>query len=178
MDEVIPDEELPDTPDIPELPPEEVPEVPVDPEYPTEEELILAEKISLLALMIGDIPGGPYYPMFTEAQYKQFLTLGRGNVNKSAVYAAMSASFFVSGESSREVIGELQISNSTGANYLKLLDYLIATSGKIPPDNLMPWFAGAKGCDKNKLLDFRRCDGPFRWQHVVGDPCSVFRDTC
>lgn len=130
------------------------------------------EKIALLALMIGDIPGGPYYPMFTEDQYKQFLKLGKGNVNQAAVYAAMSAGFFVSGESSREVIGELQISNSTSASYLKLLDYLIKTAGKVPPDNLMPWFAGADSCDKNKLLDYSRCDKKPRYQHVVGDPCA------
>jgi len=129
------------------------------------------EKISLLALMIGDIPGGPYYPMFTPEQYAQFLKAAKGNVNIAAIIAATSAGYIVSGESSREVIGELQISSSTGANYLKLLDYLISTAGKIPPDNLMPWFAGADECDRNKLLDFRRCDAP-RYQHAVGNPCG------
>lgn len=129
------------------------------------------EKISLLALMIGDIAGGPYYPMFTTEQYTQFLKAGKGNVNQAAVLAAISAGYLVSGESSREVIGELQISSSTSSNYLKLLDYLIATAGKIPPDNLMPWFAGADECDKNKLLDFQLCDKP-RWQRVIGDPCQ------
>lgn len=129
-----------------------------------------AEKISLLALMIGDIEGGPYYPMFTEAQYLQFLTLSKGDVNKASVYAAMSASFIVSGESSREVIGELAISNSTGTNYLKVLDYLIATAGKVPPTALMPWFAGMDTCDKNKLLDFSLCDkGVYPW-HKTGEP--------
>lgn len=123
------------------------------------------EKISLLALMIGDIPGGPYYPMFTEDQYRQFLVLGRGNVGSSAVYAAMSASFFVSGETTREVIGELQVSSSTSGNYLKLLDYLIATTGKVPPETLMPWFAGMDEPDRNKLLDFKLCDSGFSpWQ--------------
>jgi hypothetical protein len=140
------------------------------------------EKISLLALMICDIPGGPYYPMFTEEQYLQFLKLAKGNVNKASVYAAISAGYFVSGESSREVIGELQISSSASTNYLKLLDYLIATAGKVPPDSLMPWFGGADSCDKNKLLEFRRCDSGSRWQHVVGSPCasecSTFGDTC
>jgi hypothetical protein len=130
-----------------------------------------AEKISLLALMIGDIPGGPYYPMFTSTQYTQFLTASKGNVSRAAVMAAISAGYIVSSESSREVIGELQISSSTGSNYLKLLDYLIATAGKVPPDNLMPWFAGADTCDRNKLLDFKRCDTP-SWQHIVGDSCG------
>lgn len=130
------------------------------------------EKISLLALMIGDILGGPYYPMFTEEQYIQFLKAAKGNVNRAAVFAAISAGYIVSGESSREVIGELQISSSTSANYIKLLDYLISTAGNVPPDNLMPWFAGADKCDRNKLLDFRLCENPFRWQHIVGDNCQ------
>lgn len=122
------------------------------------------EKISLLALMIGDIPGGPYYPMFTPEQYTQFLKAGKGNVNQAAVLSAISAGYMVSGENSREMIGELQISSSTAANYIKLLDYLISTAGRIPPDNLMPWFAGADECDQNKLLNYQRCD----------DPCKTF----
>lgn len=120
------------------------------------------EKISLLALMIGDIEGGPYYPMFTQEQYAKFLKVGKGNVNRAAVYVAISAGYFVSSDNSREIIGELSISNSAGASYLKLLDYLVSNSGKIPPDNLMPWFAGADEFDRNKLLDFSLCDSPNR----------------
>lgn len=131
------------------------------------------EKISLIALMLGDIPGGPYYPMFTPEQYTQFLTLAKGNVNQAAVYAAMSASFIVSGESSREVIGELQISSSTASNYLKTIDYLIKTAGRVPPDNLMPWFSGADTCDQNKLLDFKLCDGKGKWQWLAKGDCNT-----
>lgn len=128
------------------------------------------EKISLIALMIGDIPGGPYYPMFTPEQYQQFLTASKGNVNRAVMMAAISAGYIVSSESSREVIGELSISSSSASNYLKLLDYLIATAGKIPPDGLMPWFAGADTCDRNKLLEFRRCDRPSLYP-TFGDTC-------
>lgn len=131
------------------------------------------EKISLVALMLGDIPGGPYYPMFTPEQYTQFLTLAKGNVNQAAVYAATSASFIVSGESSREVIGDLQISSSTASNYLKTLDYLLKTAGRVPPDNLMPWFSGADSCDRNKLLEFRLCDGKSKWQYVDTGCCGT-----
>lgn len=122
------------------------------------------EKIAYIALVLGDIEGGPYYPMFTLEQYQMFLTGARGDVNRAAVAAAISASFMLSSESSREVIGELQISSSTSANYLKLLDYLISTTGKVPPAGLMPWFAGQDGPDRNKLLNFERCD-----------PCGLLR---
>lgn len=136
------------------------------------------EKISLLALMLGDIPGGPYYPMFTPEQYKQFLAAGRGDVNRAAIFAAISAGYIVSGESSREVIGELQISSSSSTNYIKLLDYLIATAGKVPPPNLMPWFAGASKCDQNKLLDFTLCDGQSKWQWLsAGSDCCSGKGT-
>lgn len=129
------------------------------------------EKISLLALMLGDFPGGSgYYPMFTPEQYAQFLKLGSGSVNLAAVYAATSACFIVSGESSREAIGELQISSSTGTNYLKTLDHLIKTVGKVPPANLMPWIAGLDSCEKNKLLEFSRCDKPGTYLTFSGAP--------
>jgi hypothetical protein len=153
---------------------EDIPLIPLEPSTPilTEEEQIIADKISLLALMIGDIEGGPYYPMFTEAQYKQFLKAARGDVNRAAVTAAISAAYLVSGESSREVIGELQISSSSSNNYLKLLDYLISTAGKVPPAALMPWFAGQDQRDKNKLLDFQRCDSKWlRYRTFQGDCC-------
>lgn len=134
------------------------------------------EKIAIIALMIGDIPGGPYYPLFTEEQYRAFLLAARGDVNRAVISAAISAGFMVSGESSREVIGELQISNSTSTSYIKLLDYLIATSGKVPPPNMMPWFAGADDCQKNKLLEFSLCDkkGVVPW-NFAGEPqpCSA-----
>lgn len=116
------------------------------------------EKIALIALLIGDIAGGPYYPMFTPEQYTQFLKLASGNVNQATVYAAMSASFLVGSENSREVIDELSVSSSGGANYIKLLDYLIKTVGKVPPSNLMPWSANVDSCEVNKLLSFSRCD--------------------
>lgn len=118
------------------------------------------DKISFIALMIGDINGGPYYPMFTPEQYQQFLTGASGNVNQAIVLAAMSGTFLVSGESTREAIGDLQMSSNTAANYLKTLDYLIKTVGKLPPSNLMPWIAGLDSCEVNKLLDFSRCDKP------------------
>jgi hypothetical protein len=136
------------------------------------------EKISNIALILGDIPGGPYYPMFTEEQYKQFLAMGKGDVNRALMYAAISATYFTSGESSREVIGELQISSSTSANYMKLLDYIKDSFGKIPPPNLMPWFAGADKRDCNKLLDFSRCDKPLRWQKTTGDPYPADSGDC
>ena len=121
------------------------------------------EKVALLALMLGDVPGSAFYPLFTEEQYLQFLKLTKGNVNQAAVYAAISAAGQFAGESSREVIGELSISSSTSSNFFKLLDYIIQTNGKVPPDSLMPWFAGYDKPDNNKLLAYERCD-----------PCGLF----
>lgn len=114
------------------------------------------EKIATIALMLGDIEGSPYYPLFTEEQYRKFLSMGKGSVNAAVVSAAISASFIVSSESTREVIGDLSISRSTGTNYLKALDYLIKNTNKQIPAGLMPWVGGLD--ERNKLLDFRLCD--------------------
>lgn len=114
------------------------------------------EKRSLLALMIGDIAGNPYHPVFTPEQYGQFLTMAKGNVRNAMIPAAISASMIIGGDYTREVIGDLSLSRNAGANYLKSLDFLIKNTGKALPDGLMPWMAG-KGM-RNKLLDFRRCD--------------------
>lgn len=114
------------------------------------------EKVAMIALMLGDIEGSPYYPLFSTEQYKQFLLMGKGSVNTAVVSAAISASFIVSSESTREVIGDLSISRSTGAGYLKALDYLIKSTNKQIPAGLMPWVGGLG--EKNKLLDFRLCD--------------------
>lgn len=134
------------------------------------------EKIAIIALMIGDVPGGPYFPMFTEDQYRQFLKMAKGDVNRATVFAAMSAAFQLSGESSREVIGELSISSTTSASYTKLLDYLISEVGKVPPASMMPWFAGMGKPDCNKLLDYNRCDSEYYADWTFGhgrpSPCG------
>lgn len=114
------------------------------------------DKIPMVALMLGDIEGSPYYPLFTEEQYNQFLLMSKGDVNGAVVSAAISASFIVSSESTREVIGDLSISKSTGSNYLKALDYLIKNTNKQIPAGLMPWVGGLG--ERNKLLDFQLCD--------------------
>lgn len=114
------------------------------------------EKRQMIALMLGDIAGSPYYPLFTDAQYGQFLAMGKGSVNSAVVFAAISASFIVSSEATREVIGDLSISKSTGTNYLKALDYLVKNAKSQIPANLMPWVGGLG--ERNKLLDFRLCD--------------------
>ena len=114
------------------------------------------EKKMMIALMLGDIEGSPYYPLFTDAQYGQFLAMGKGSVNSAVVFAAISASFIVSSESTREQIGDLSIARSTGTNYLKALDYLVKNAKSQIPANLMPWVGGLG--ERNKLLDFRLCD--------------------
>lgn len=114
------------------------------------------EKISLLALMISDIPGNPYYPIFTEDQYLQFLKLSKGKVEKAVVYAAISACMIIGSSYTREVIGDLQLTNNSGANYMKALELLIKNNGTSLPDGLMPWSASVPSY--NKLLDFARCD--------------------
>lgn len=114
------------------------------------------EKASILALMISDIPGNPYYPIFTPEQYAQFLMMAKGSVERAVVPAAISASMIIGSDYTREVIGDLQLGRNAGANYLKALEMLIKNKGKSLPDGLMPWSASVPSF--NKLLDFARCD--------------------
>lgn len=114
------------------------------------------EKASLLALMISDIPGNPYYPIFTPEQYAQFLLMAKGSVERAIVPAAITASMIIGSDYTREVIGDLQLGRNAGANYLKALEMLIKNKGKSLPDGLMPWSASVPSF--NKLLDFARCD--------------------
>lgn len=114
------------------------------------------EKASLLALLISDIPGNPYYPIFTAVQYGQFLMMAKGSVERAVVPAAISASMIIGSDYTREVIGDLQLASSSGSNYLKALEMLIKNKGKSLPDGLMPWSASVPSY--NKLLEFARCD--------------------
>ena len=105
--------------------------------------------------MIGDVEGSPYYPLFTQDQYGQFLMMSKGSVSGAVQSAAISASMVIGSDYTREVIGDLQLSRNAGTNYLKALDYLIKNSKATIPDKLMPWIGGN---GKNKLLDYARCD--------------------
>lgn len=132
-------------------------------------ELTEEEKVALIRLLIGDVENSPFYPLFKDEDIWQFLTIASGSVMDAARYAAISASMILSGWSSRERTGQVEVWNSLSNNYLKALDYLINSSNKQIPNGLMPWGAGISAsemqemlCDpdrvRNKLLDTYLCN--------------------
>ena len=87
--------------------------------------MTLAEKISLVRLLIGDIPTSPFYPLYDDTEIEKFLTLSNGDVLKAAVYAAHGASMQFSGYTTMEKTGDITVRNELASNYLKALKLLI-----------------------------------------------------
>ena len=116
----------------------------------------MPEDILTVRLLIGDVEGSPFYPLFTDADIEKFLTLTNNNVYAAARLAAISASFQLAGWSTRERTGDIEVWNSISTNYLKALDYFIKNPGALIPNGLMPWTAN-RGCP-SKLLTIEVCD--------------------
>lgn len=114
------------------------------------------EKIALIRLLIGDIEGSPFFPLYTDADLLKFLQMSGGNVNKAGRMAAISASMILAGWSTRERAGNIEVENNLSTNYLKALDYLIRNPDRVIPDGLFPWFGSKNGCAK--LLNIQICD--------------------
>lgn len=99
------------------------------------------DKIKLIRLRIGDVPGSPFYPLFTDEEYQLMLDAVGGDVDKATIMAAISGAFQVSGISSREMIDDLQIENQIASNYMKALQFLVNNPVVRIPSGLMPWVA-------------------------------------
>lgn len=115
-------------------------------------ELTDGEKISLVRLLIGDIEASPFYPLFQDEEILQFLVVTNGSVVGASKFAAISASMILSGWSTRERSGQVEVWNSLSSNYLKALDYFINTSDKAIPNGLMPWGAGISKTEMDEML--------------------------
>ena len=140
------------------------------------------EKIGLVRILIADIPSSPFYPLFDDEQLLDFLLLSGGNVFDAAKYAAISASMMMSGWSTRERTGQIEVWNSLASNYLKALDYFINSRTNSIPNGLMPWGAGISRtemeemlCDpdrvRNKLIDVYLCNPPCSPEDIFGFKC-------
>lgn len=113
-------------------------------------------EVEQVRLLIGDIPGSPFYPLYTDDQIEQFLDLNNQDIFKAARMAAISASFVLAGFSTRERTGDIEVYNTLSTQYMKALDYFINNSSNVLPEGLVPWMANS-GC--NKLLSIETCDG-------------------
>ena len=107
-------------------------------------------------LLIGNVPSNPFYPIFSDIEIQQFLDLNNQNVYQAARMAAISASFTISGYSSRERTGDIEVWNDYAKNYLAALGNFINNPTVLIPMGLMPW--SANSCP-SKLMNIEVCDG-------------------
>ena len=106
-------------------------------------DISIEEKIKLVRLLVGDIQSSDFYPLFDDEEIVSFLDLGKGDVTKSAIYAAHSASLLLSGFNTMEKIGDITMRNETASNYLKALKSLISSVDKLGDSKVyVPWGLG------------------------------------
>lgn len=135
--------------------------------------------IESVRLLIGDIPGSPFYPLYTDEQIQEFLDLSNGNIQQAARLAAISASFILAGWSTRERTGDIEVWNSLSTQYLKALDNVINNPILELPNGMMPYAGGISWADvcannrnpdnvRSPLTKIKTCD--------CDDKCSCGSD--
>lgn len=115
------------------------------------------EKQALVALLIGDIEGTPFYPLLTPEQYQMILDTVSGSVQDAVKTAAITVSMIVAGYSTREQIGDFVIVNDYAQTYLKSLEFLMKNPANRLPANLMPWSASTGECQIQLLKTIPDC---------------------
>ncbi len=125
--------------------------------------------IESVRLLIGDIPGSPFYPLYTDEQIQEFLDLTNQNIQQAARLAAISASFILAGWSTRERTGDIEVWNSLSTQYLKALENVINNPILELPNGMMPYAGGISWVDvcannrnpdnvRSPLTQIRTCD--------------------
>ena len=101
------------------------------------------QKITLIKLTIGDIPGNPFYPMLQDTDYQLFLDYNNGVVQRAIRMAAISASMYLSTINYREVCGDEELWTNVGKDYQAALQALISEKSiNNLPDGLKPYASG------------------------------------
>lgn len=104
--------------------------------------------IEKVRLLIGDVPTSPFYQIFTDDEIQFFLDYQSGNVIQAARMAAIAASLQLSGWTTRERVGDIEVWSSLSTQYLKALDNFIKdSSANTLPNGLMPYAAGISWAD-------------------------------
>ncbi len=101
------------------------------------------QKITLIKLTIGDVPGSPFYPIFQDSDYELFLLQGSGVLYRAIRLAAIGASMLLAQMNYREVVGDEEIWSNVGRDYQNALKALISEhSVNNLPDGLKPYASG------------------------------------
>lgn len=115
--------------------------------------LTLVEQVRFL---IGLGEGSPFAGLVTDEEIEWALERTNNNVVEAARIVAISLSFQLSGWSTRERTGDLEIWNSVSTSYMAALKNFINDPGVLIPQGLLPWSANT--CS-SKLMSIEVCDG-------------------
>lgn len=113
----------------------------------TPEEL---EAISLIRILVGDVPASIFYPVLTDEEILQILNLENGNTLRAARRVAISIAFVMATTPYRERTSDIEVWNNASIEYRKVLEAFIKETGQtnLPP-HLKPYAAGISIADVN-----------------------------
>ena len=113
--------------------------------------------VEQVSLLIGNTISNPFYPIFSTEEIQQFLDMNNQNVYAAARMAAIAVSMTISGYSTRETVGDIDVWSDYAKNYLAALNNFIKNPAYIIPPGLFPWSANT--CANSKLMNIEVCDG-------------------
>lgn len=137
------------------------------------------EKILYIRLLIGDSEGSAFYPLYTDEEIELILKHVGGDIKRAVMRLAIGASFKLSGVSTRERAGAVEVWNELSRNYLRALQNLLTELNKELPSGVMPYVAGVSRKELcylksdsdflySKLLDIYTCDS----DNPCGEGCG------
>lgn len=110
-------------------------------------------KISLMRIMLGDVPGSPFYPMLADEEYALILEMNNWDVKRAVRQAGFSILFYLTQVNYRERTGDIEVWNNASIEYRKALnDYLDDSGAGVLPPDLLPWAGGTSAKEVCSLL--------------------------
>lgn len=106
------------------------------------------DKVLQVRLVIGASSSSPFYPLISDEEVEEFLSMNGGDVRLAARDAAISLSLQLAGGNIKERYGDVEVWSNL-ATYSKLLVHVINNPSTQIPNGLMPW---AGGIDKEEII--------------------------
>ena len=126
--------------------------------------------VEQVRFLIGLGPSSPFNDFVTNQEIEWALEYTNGNVLQAARIVAIALSLQLSGVSSRERVGDIDVWNNVSTAYTKALDNFINDNSPVTlPNGMMPWAGGISWSDicannsnpdnvRPKLTQIKTCD--------------------
>lgn len=112
--------------------------------------------VQQVRFLIGLGEGSPFYSLVSDEEIQWALDRSNGDILAAARIVAISLSFQLSGWSTRERTGDIEVWNSVSTSFMAALKNFITDPTILIPSSLMPWSANT--CP-SKLMSIEICDG-------------------